>query len=110
MSPDLISFLQALIFWFEGLIFNGWGHHLEWLFSCLGPLDISLSLKGKDLTWNVDLEGRGQVHVLILFTQYLQSSFFSFKREGLDLKGLSLRERKFNLRETFSLGSDSYSP
>jgi len=37
--------------------------------------------------------------VLGLFIQNLQSSFFSFRREGLDPESLSLRERKFNLRE-----------
>jgi len=35
---------------------------------------------------------------LDLFTWVLQSSFFSLRREGLDLEGLSLRERKFDLR------------
>jgi len=48
--------------------------------------------------------------VLVLFTRDLQSSFFSFRREGLDFEGLSIRERKFDLRERFSLGSDSSSP
>jgi len=48
--------------------------------------------------------------MLFLFTQDLQSSFFSFKREGLNLEGLSLRERKFDLRESLSLGSDSSYP
>ena len=38
--------------------------------------------------------------MLGLFTQDLQSYFFSFGREGLDLKGLSLKERKFDLRES----------
>jgi len=37
--------------------------------------------------------------VLVLFTHDLQSSFFSFKRERVDLKDLSLRERKFGLRD-----------
>ena len=37
----------------------------------------------------------------------LQSSFFSLSREGLDLEGLSLRERKFELMESLNgtLGS-----
>ena len=35
----------------------------------------------------------------VLFTWNLQSSFFSFRRKGVDLDGLSLRERKFDLRE-----------
>jgi len=39
------------------------------------------------------------LYVLGLFTQDLQSSFFSLKRKSLDLEGLSLRERKFDLRE-----------
>jgi len=47
--------------------------------------------------------------VLALFTQDLQSFFISFRREGLDLKGLSLREIKFDLREILSLMSDSSS-
>jgi len=37
--------------------------------------------------------------VLGLFTRDLEYSFFSFRREGLHLEGLYLRERKFNLRE-----------
>jgi len=37
--------------------------------------------------------------VLVLFTLDLQSSFFSFRREGLNLESLSFRERKFDLRE-----------
>ena len=45
--------------------------------------------------------------MLGLFTQDLQSSFFSFRGEGLDLEGLYLRERKFGLRESLDgrLGS-----
>ena len=45
--------------------------------------------------------------MLDLFTQDLQSAFFSFRREGLDLEGLSLGERKFDLRESLDgrLGS-----
>jgi len=43
--------------------------------------------------------------VLVLFTRDLQSSFFSFRREGL-----SIREIKSDLRESLSLGSDSSSP
>jgi len=40
--------------------------------------------------------------VLGLFTQVLQSSSFSFlRRKGLDLEGLSLKEREFDLRESF---------
>jgi len=38
--------------------------------------------------------------VLGLFTRDLQFSLFSFRRECLDLEGLSLRERKFDLRES----------
>ena len=38
--------------------------------------------------------------MLGLFTRDLQSSLFSFRRQGLDLEGLSLRERKFELRES----------
>ena len=37
--------------------------------------------------------------MLGLFTRDLQSSFFSFRGEGLDLEGVSLRVRKFDLRE-----------
>jgi len=37
--------------------------------------------------------------MLGLFTRDLQSSFFSFRRECLDLEGLSVRERKFDFRE-----------
>ena len=37
--------------------------------------------------------------MLGLFTQDLQYSFFSFRRKCLDLKGLSIRERNFDLRE-----------
>ena len=37
--------------------------------------------------------------MLGLFTRDLQSSFFSFKREGLDLQGLSLSGRKFDLKD-----------
>ena len=45
--------------------------------------------------------------MLVLFTLDLQLSFFSFEREGLNLEGLSLKERKFDLRESLSLWSDS---
>ena len=38
--------------------------------------------------------------MLGLFTRDLQSSFFFFRREGPGLAGLSLRERKFDLRES----------
>ena len=62
--------------------------------------DVFFSLKDKVLTWSVDLRGRRHIYVLGLFTQQLQSSFFSFKSEGHDLKGLSLKERKFDLRES----------
>jgi len=48
--------------------------------------------------------------VLVLFTRDLQSSFFSFRGEGPDLKGLSLKERRLDLRESLSLRSDSSSP
>jgi len=57
----------------------------------LGSLGASLSLKEKVLTLSVDLEGRRHVYVLVHFTRGLQSSFFSFRREGLDLEVLSLR-------------------
>ena len=66
----------------------------------LGPLDVSYSLKKKVLTWSVDLRGRGHVYVLGLFAQDLQSSFFSCRRGGLNFEGLSLKERKFDLRES----------
>jgi len=45
--------------------------------------------------------------VLVFFIWDLQSSFFSFRREGLDLEGLSLRERKFDLRESLDGRLDS---
>ena len=48
--------------------------------------------------------------MLLLFTRDLQSSFFSFRRERLDVEGLSITERKFGLRESPSLRSDSSSP
>ena len=48
--------------------------------------------------------------VLVLFTRDFQSSFFPFSREGVDLEGLSIRKRKFDLRESLSLGSDCSSP
>jgi len=60
-----------------------------------GSLDVSFSLKEKVLTWSVDLGSRGKIYVFGLFTWDVQSSFFSFRREGLSLKG-----RKFNLRES----------
>ena len=41
--------------------------------------------------------------VLVLFTRDLQSSFISFRREGLDPEGISIRERKFDLRGVFYL-------
>ena len=44
--------------------------------------------------------------MLVLFTQDLQSSLFFFRREGPDLEGLSLIERKFDLRVSLSLRSD----
>ena len=31
-----------------------------------------------------------------------------FRKEGLDLEGISLRERKFDLRASLSLGSNSF--
>jgi len=46
----------------------------------------------------------------VVYTWNLQSSFFSFRRECLDLEGLSLRETKYDLRESHSLGSDLSSP
>ena len=52
------------------------------------------------MTWSVDLQDRGYVYVVGLFTQDLQSSFFSFRGEGLDLESLSFIERKFDLRES----------
>ena len=50
--------------------------------------------------------------MLGLYTRDLQSSLPSFKRNGLDLEGLSLRERKFDLRESLDgrLGSLGRSP
>jgi len=75
-----------------------------------GSSDVSFLLKKKVLTWNIDLLDQARVCVLILFTSDLQSSFFSFLRECLDHEGLSLREEKFDLRDSLSLGSDSYSP
>jgi len=57
-------------------------------------------LKEKVLTWSIDLRDRGHVCVLILFTHDLQPSFISFRRESLDIGSLSLRERKFDLRES----------
>ena len=48
--------------------------------------------------------------MLVLFTQDLQSFFFSFRRESFDLDDLSLRERKFDLRESLSLEGDSSFP
>jgi len=73
----------------------------------LGSSDVSFPLKEKVLTWRVDLRGRGHVYVLGLFTRDLQSSFFSFRREGFDLERLSFRKRKFDLRESLDgrLGS-----
>jgi len=59
-----------------------------------------LLVEREGLDLECDLRGRGHIFVLVLFTLDLESSFFSFKREGLDLKGLSLRERKFDLRES----------
>jgi len=61
------------------------------------------------LTSRADLQGQGYVYVIVLFTWDLQSSFFSFRREGFDLEGFSIRERKLDLRDTLSLGSDSLS-
>ena len=52
-------------------------------------------------------EVNGTFGVLVLFTQDLQSSFFSFKGESFDLEGLSLRERKFDLRESLDGRLDS---
>ena len=45
--------------------------------------------------------------MLGLLTWDLLSSFFSFRRDDLDLEGLSLRERKINFRESLDgrLGS-----
>jgi len=40
--------------------------------------------------------------VIGLFTRDIQSSFLSFRVEGLDLEGLSLRGRKFGLRESLA--------
>ena len=66
----------------------------------LGSSDVSFLLKEKVLTRSVDIRGWGHVYVVVLFTQDLWSSFFSFKREDFDLEGLSLRERKLDLRES----------
>ena len=65
----------------------------------LGSSDVSFSLKEKILTWSVDLRSQWHIYVLDLFTQDLHS-FFSFRREGLHLEGLFLRERKYDLRES----------
>ena len=45
-----------------------------------------------------------------LFSSFkiFQMSFFCFRREGLNVEGFSIRERKFDLRESLSLGSDSF--
>jgi len=48
--------------------------------------------------------------VLALFTRDLQTSFLSFRREGIDHERLSIRERKFDLRASLLLKSDSFSP
>ena len=42
--------------------------------------------------------------MLVLFTRDLQSSFFSFRGEGVDLEDFSLRDRKFDLRRVFHFG------
>jgi len=65
----------------------------------IGPTNVSFSLRREVLTWSVVLRGQEHVYVHGLLTRDLQSSFFSFRREGVDLEGLSLRERKFDLRE-----------
>ena len=56
-----------------------------WKFNPLGSSYVSFSLKEKVLTWSADLRGGGNVYVLGLFTRDLQSSFSSFKREGVFL-------------------------
>ena len=81
-----------------GLYLNVWSFrglraHFCACFLLLESFDVSFSLKGNVLTCSVDLRGRGHVYVLRLFTRDLQFSFFSFRRECLDLKGLSLREK-----------------
>ena len=69
----------------------------------IGPTNVSFSLRREVLTWSVVLRGQEHVYVHGLLTRDLQSSFFSFRREGVDLEGLSLRERKFDLRESLSV-------
>ena len=71
---------------------------------------VSFSLKEKVFTWSVDLQGQGHFYVLVLFTQNLQSSFFSFRGEDLNLEGLSVRDRKFDLEESLFLKIESSSP
>ena len=50
--------------------------------------------------------------MLVFFIRNLQSSFFSFRRDGLNLERLSLREEKFDLRESLGgrLGGLERSP
>jgi len=67
-------------------------------------------LKEKVFIGSVDLRDQGHVYVFVLFTRDLQSTVLSFRREGLDLEGLSLIERKFDLKESLSLRSDSSFP
>ena len=50
---------------------------------------------------------------MYIYSLYLESSnvFLLFEREGLDIEGLSLTERKFNSRESLSLDrNDLFSP
>jgi len=68
----------------------------------LGSSNVVFSLKEKVLTQRVDLQSRGHVYVVGLFTRDFQSSFLSFRKEGPDLEGFSLRERKFDLSESLN--------
>ena len=100
MRPSDISFLlkENVLMWKINPLRSR--AHLCACSLLLGSSDVSFSLKEKVLAWSVDLRGQGHDYVLGIFTRDLQSSFFSFRRKGLDLTGLSLRERKFDLRES----------
>ena len=68
-----------------------------------GSLDVFFSVKEKALTSSVDLRGREHVCVLVLFSLGLQSSFLSFRKgKVLILKTFSIKERKFDLMESFT--------
>jgi len=85
LGPSDVSFSlkdKVLMWKFDPL---GLMAHLCACSRLLGPSNVSFSLKEKVLTWSVDLRGRGNIYVLVLFTRDLQSSFFSFSREDLDL-------------------------